>query len=67
MLNTKVLPFDQSMVRVAVEINNRLKRDRRQIGIADLFIAATAIAHDLPIATLNTKHFNRIGELQILE
>ncbi|TDE12778.1 hypothetical protein E0F88_20745 [Dyadobacter psychrotolerans] len=55
------------MVRVAVEINNRLKRDRRQIGIADLFIAATAIAHDLPIATLNTKHFNRIGELQILE
>jgi tRNA(fMet)-specific endonuclease VapC len=64
---TKVLAFDQLVVKVAVDINNNLKRKSKQIAIADLFIASTAIAHDLPVATLNRKHFDRINELQILE
>ncbi|HAL82650.1 MAG TPA: PIN domain-containing protein [Mucilaginibacter sp.] len=64
---TKVLAFDQLVVKVAVETNNNLKRKRKQIAIADLFIASTAIAHDLPIATLNRKHFDRIDGLQIVE
>ena len=46
--------------------NSTLKRKRKQIAIADLFIASTAIAYDLPIATLNKKHFERIDELQIV-
>ena len=64
---TKVLAFDQLVVKVAVDINNNLKRKSKQIAIADLFIASTAITHDLPVATLNRKHFDRIDELQILE
>lgn len=64
---TKVLAFDHSIVLVAVEINQELKRKRKQIGIADLFIAATALFYDLPIATLNRKHFDRIDGLQILD
>jgi tRNA(fMet)-specific endonuclease VapC len=63
---TKVLSFDQSAAKIAVEINNELKRKRKQIGIADLFIASTTIAHNLPVSTLNKKHFERIDSLQIV-
>jgi tRNA(fMet)-specific endonuclease VapC len=64
---TKVLPFDQSVVKEAVNINNALKRKRKQIDLADLFIGATAVAKNLPFATLNRKHFERIDKLQIVE
>ncbi|WP_159474705.1 type II toxin-antitoxin system VapC family toxin [Dyadobacter sp. 3J3] len=63
----QVLPFDQSAVKAAVEINQFLKLKRKQIDIADLFIAATAISNNLPFATLNKKHFERIEELVIIE
>jgi len=62
----KVVPFDQTVAQVSVEINNSLKRKRKQIGIADLFIAATAVANDLPLATLNIKHFDRVDELALI-
>lgn len=62
-----VIPFDENCVDTAVEINASLKRKRKQIELADLFIAATAMAQNLPIATLNTKHFERIDDLKILK
>jgi tRNA(fMet)-specific endonuclease VapC len=60
-----VIPFDSSCVDTAVTINQQLKR--KQIAIADLFIAATAVNIGLPIATLNKKHFERVDELIIVE
>ena len=62
-----VIPFDANCVDKAVEINTSLKKKRKQIDIADLFIAATAITNNLSIATLNLKHFERIDELKILK
>lgn len=62
----QVLPFDKDVVKVAVDINRILKRKRKQIDIADLFIAATAVCNNLPFATLNMKHFERIDNLQIV-
>ncbi len=62
-----VIPFDESCVDTAVEINSILKRKRKQIDLADLFIAATAMKKNLPIATLNKKHFDRIEGLTIVE
>jgi len=62
-----VIPFDESSVDKAVEINNMLKRKRKQINLADLFIAATAMNYNLPIATLNKKHFERIEGLTLVE
>lgn len=62
-----VIPFDEAAVDTAVDINARLKQKRKQIDLADLFIAATAITHKLPLATLNRKHFDRIDELTIIE
>lgn len=63
----EVIQFDEFSVDTAVKINTILKRKRKQIDIADLFIAATAITHDLPFATLNRKHFDRIEELIIVD
>ena len=65
--NITVLAFDQSVVKEAVNINAALKIKRKQIDLADLFIAATAVAYHLLCATLNRKHFDRIEELQIME
>ena len=63
----KVLAFDKDVVKLAVIINRQLKQKRKQIDLADLFIAATALANNLPFATLNRKHFDRIDSLNIIE
>jgi tRNA(fMet)-specific endonuclease VapC len=61
-----VLPFDSEVVDKAVEINQQLKRKRKQIDMADLFIASTALANGLPISTLNKSHFERIEGLRLV-
>ncbi len=62
-----VIPFDEFVVDTAVLLNSNLKKKRKQIDIADLFIAATAVAHNLPLTTLNKKHFERIDTLKLIE
>lgn len=63
----KVLPFDKDVVKLAVIINWQLKQKLKQIDLADLFIAATALTSNLPFATLNRKHFDRIDGLRIID
>lgn len=58
-----ITPLDSLTIQSAIDINAQLKKDRKQIAIADLFIAATAVHNNLPVATLNVKHFNRIEDL----
>lgn len=62
-----VLPLDEISVDTAVLLNSALKRKRKQIDLADLFIAATAIANNFSLATLNRKHFERIDSLQLID
>lgn len=64
---TEVLPFDKAVAKVAVDLNRELKRKRKLIETADLFIAATAISNNLSFATLNKKHFDRIDNLNLIE
>ena len=64
---TQELSFNQSTAQVAVQINSELKKKSQQIAIADLFIDSTAIDNNIPFATLNKKHFDRIDQLQIVE
>lgn len=67
LLAIDVIHFDEASVDTAVDIGASLKRKRKQIDLADLFIAATAVTHGLSIATLNRKHFDRIDNLNIIE
>ena len=62
-----VVPFTDEMVAKAHEIVLDLKRKSCLIEMGDVMIAATAIVHGLPLATLNRKHFERIEGLLLLD
>lgn len=62
----EVIDLSALEAKTAAEIFQDLKRRNAMIGLADIFIAATAVAHDLPLATLNRSHFERITNLQII-
>ncbi len=62
-----VLPFDSQAAHIAVEIQRDLKKLRKTIEKADLFIAATAVASGLTLNTLNRKHFDKIKQLTLLD
>lgn len=58
-----ILPFSKPVSDIAVSMTKQLKAANKLIEVPDIFIAATALAHKLPIATLNLKHFERIKGL----
>ncbi len=60
-----ILPLDSKVNKATVHLYRSLKKERKLIDIPDLLIGATALAHDLPLATLNEKHFNRIPTLNL--
>jgi len=44
-----------------------LLRQEKNIGLGDSIIAATALVHDLPLATRNTKDFKWIDTLSLID
>jgi tRNA(fMet)-specific endonuclease VapC len=52
---------------VSAITESELKQKRKQIGIADLLIASTAISNKLRFATLNKKHFDRIESIEMID
>lgn len=61
-----VLPFTDEVAIKASQIYHKLRTSNKIIEFRDIFIAATCLAFNLPIATLNKKHFKRIEGLKIL-
>ena len=61
-----ILPFDETVAKTAAEIYHELKKRNQLIEFRDIFIAATALSNNFPIATLNKKHFKRVDKLKIL-
>ncbi len=59
------LTFDSACAQTAIHLNQQLKADNQLIAVPDLFIAATALTHDLTLLTLNHKHFSRITQLKL--
>jgi tRNA(fMet)-specific endonuclease VapC len=64
--NLTVLEFNEITAIKASEIYHELRVKNKMIEFRDIFIAATCIVNDLPIKTLNHKHFNRIKDLLIV-
>jgi len=64
--NIKVIPLDQKVNREALKIYKDLKKRSKLIEMPDIFIAATAKAHNLKLATNNKKHFERIKGLELM-
>jgi len=63
--NYAVIEYKAKENMKAIEIYKNLKLKNKLIELPDIFIAATALANNLKIATLNKKHFNRIKGLQM--
>lgn len=61
-----ILDFDSKAARQATEIVRQLKIKRKSIDKSDLFIAATAVVHELTLDTTNRKHFVFIDSLNLL-
>lgn len=62
----EIIDLTQPEARNAENIFQDLKKRNALIGTADILIAATALEHALPIATLNRSHFERIPALQTI-
>jgi tRNA(fMet)-specific endonuclease VapC len=60
-----VLPFDEQVSTCAADIYHELKEKNQLIEFRDIFIAATCLANEIPLITLNRKHFARIKTLTI--
>jgi len=65
--NLRILPLDKDCSDNAISIYLDLLKANKMIDLADILIGATALTHNLPIATLNDKHFNRIKGLEIIK
>ena len=51
---------------LSVEIYKQLKQENKLIDIPDIMIAGTALQNNMPLATLNRNHFERIKGLTII-
>lgn len=60
-----VLGYSLDIARVHAQIWAELQGLGQTIGPYDLLIAATALHHGLPVATLNTREFARVPGLEL--
>jgi tRNA(fMet)-specific endonuclease VapC len=62
----QAIPITQQVARVHAHIWAELAGRGEPIGAHDLWIAATAIAHGLGIATRNSSHFERVPGVRLI-
>ena len=55
-----ILPFDNKSVLIASKIYSSLRKDGKLIDERNLIIGSICIANNLPLATLNKRHFERL-------
>ena len=64
--NFVIYPFNREMCRKWAEISDGARRRGRPVGVADAWIAATALLHEMPLATHNREHFSSIEGLKVV-
>lgn len=62
-----LLNIDDRTAVTFAELRRHLRRRGELIPDMDLFVAATALAHDLTLLTFNVRHFGRIPSLRIYQ
>ena len=63
--SVQLVGFDAKAAYVCGAIRVELEYKGRPLSLADLQIASIALANDLTLITGNTKHFDRISNLQV--
>lgn len=59
-------PFDPALCRVWAKVSHGAQLRGRPIGVADAWIAATAVLHGIPLVTHNRSHYAGVPGLQLL-
>jgi tRNA(fMet)-specific endonuclease VapC len=62
----QAIPITEAVARVHADVWADLAGRGEPIGAHDLWIAATALAHDLGVVTRNASHFARIPGLRVV-
>ena len=62
----EVLPITQDVTWQYGQIYQKLSSIGKIIGTNDLWIAATALAHSVPVATNNVREFSRVKGLEVI-
>jgi tRNA(fMet)-specific endonuclease VapC len=62
-----ILPWTIDIAWQYGESFRQLKRTGQLIGTNDLWIAATALAHGMPVVTRNVEEFQRVAGLSVVE
>jgi toxin FitB len=57
----RILPVTGEIAEVSGRLIADRKKDAHTLDPADALVAATALVHGLQVATLNRKHFERLG------
>lgn len=61
-----VLPYDDQLAWKWAELTVQMKSKGQSMAWGDSWIAATAIRHDMPLATHNRKHFESVPGLKLI-
>ena len=64
--NLEVVPFSLEVAKIAGELHAELRSRHLEIGLPDIFIAASCLYYGLPLLTMNRKHYSRIEGLHLL-
>jgi len=61
-----LLPYDDQLAWTWAELSAKLRESGKTISPEDMWIAATALRHGLPIVTHNRRHFEGISGLTLI-
>lgn len=67
LMNTRTYPLDPASALRAGEVAAALRGAGNDIGMADCLQAGICLNFDLPFATRNRKHFDRVTGLRLLD
>ncbi|MEO1006365.1 MAG: PIN domain-containing protein [Cyanobacteria bacterium J06638_38] len=61
------IPLTTEIATIAATVASQLKEKGKPIGLPDVLIAATGLAENLVVVTINTKHFERIKSIELVD
>jgi tRNA(fMet)-specific endonuclease VapC len=65
--NFHLVNLSLPIIEKFAEVRAHLRRKGQMISDIDIFLAATALHHDLVVLTYNKKHFERIPDLRVYQ
>jgi len=62
-----VIPYTRQTALIHAHVWAELMTSGKMVGLYDLIVAATALEHGSDVATFNTRHFQQVPGLNVIE